>query len=439
MIRRPPRSTRTDTLFPYTTLFRSLSPSSTSGPPSLAPHLRRRCQQLLARRRRGHPSPPGAVATKEAAAADAAAGGATAAAAPRNPAAEKAGPPLRARHLPGSRPRADPGAPPGLPTPPLTHAQRVRKSLAAWRAIGAPPQAGAAVDLSRRDRQVERARPACALSPRCLALLPGRTGVAGDGARPLPRHRGLGACDELRLRVSSLRCRSQRQAAPGHRPAASERALRQAFVPVREPLPPPQARPAPRLHDLRRPDGCVPPHRHSARGPALLHLRDRDPSRRAVLQHGRPELWVDPLALGIHDLHEGGGVVSQASSRLRPTPFGRTSAPARLQRQHAARAPSPGWTILPSSSAARPTTHRATHLCCGRPARGATRSSACSAVWVWRSRRTRASTSHHRCWWTTSATASTRREGSFSSRQGARPSWQRRLDLFCAQRLAAGG
>src|SRR3546814_14562406 len=26
MIRRPPRSTRTDTLFPYTTLFRSLSP-----------------------------------------------------------------------------------------------------------------------------------------------------------------------------------------------------------------------------------------------------------------------------------------------------------------------------------------------------------------------------------------------------------------------------
>src|SRR3546814_12083976 len=27
MIRRPPRSTRTDTLFPYTTLFRSASPS----------------------------------------------------------------------------------------------------------------------------------------------------------------------------------------------------------------------------------------------------------------------------------------------------------------------------------------------------------------------------------------------------------------------------
>src|SRR3546814_11223132 len=30
MIRRPPRSTRTDTLFPYTTLFRSLSSSPTS-------------------------------------------------------------------------------------------------------------------------------------------------------------------------------------------------------------------------------------------------------------------------------------------------------------------------------------------------------------------------------------------------------------------------
>src|SRR3546814_4371052 len=28
MIRRPPRSTRTDTLFPYTTLFRSIAPDS---------------------------------------------------------------------------------------------------------------------------------------------------------------------------------------------------------------------------------------------------------------------------------------------------------------------------------------------------------------------------------------------------------------------------
>src|SRR3546814_10634952 len=32
MIRRPPRSTRTDTLFPYTTLFRSSSPPCEPGP-----------------------------------------------------------------------------------------------------------------------------------------------------------------------------------------------------------------------------------------------------------------------------------------------------------------------------------------------------------------------------------------------------------------------
>src|SRR3546814_5708361 len=32
MIRRPPRTTRTDTLFPYTTLFRSTSPFNGSGP-----------------------------------------------------------------------------------------------------------------------------------------------------------------------------------------------------------------------------------------------------------------------------------------------------------------------------------------------------------------------------------------------------------------------
>src|SRR3546814_4519238 len=35
MIRRPPRSTRTDTLFPYTTLFRSLDGSTTEGDPRL--------------------------------------------------------------------------------------------------------------------------------------------------------------------------------------------------------------------------------------------------------------------------------------------------------------------------------------------------------------------------------------------------------------------
>src|SRR3546814_12435405 len=32
MLRRPPRSTRTDTLFPYTTLFRSLLPDPNSSP-----------------------------------------------------------------------------------------------------------------------------------------------------------------------------------------------------------------------------------------------------------------------------------------------------------------------------------------------------------------------------------------------------------------------
>src|SRR3546814_2527383 len=39
MIRRPPRSTRTDTLFPYTTLFRSLGLrwSESGGPPVKAP------------------------------------------------------------------------------------------------------------------------------------------------------------------------------------------------------------------------------------------------------------------------------------------------------------------------------------------------------------------------------------------------------------------
>src|SRR3546814_9481267 len=36
MIRRPPRSTRTDTLFPYTTLFRSSGPSATRVGPSLS-------------------------------------------------------------------------------------------------------------------------------------------------------------------------------------------------------------------------------------------------------------------------------------------------------------------------------------------------------------------------------------------------------------------
>src|SRR3546814_14897665 len=47
MLRRPPRSTRTDTLFPYTTLFRSLTAA-------------RRCRDLPAARwrLRAHPPPP---------------------------------------------------------------------------------------------------------------------------------------------------------------------------------------------------------------------------------------------------------------------------------------------------------------------------------------------------------------------------------------------
>src|SRR3546814_182891 len=40
MIRRPPRSTRTDTLFPYTTLFRSVVVRLAIDPPAEAPALR---------------------------------------------------------------------------------------------------------------------------------------------------------------------------------------------------------------------------------------------------------------------------------------------------------------------------------------------------------------------------------------------------------------
>src|SRR3546814_15930572 len=52
MIQRPPRSTRTDTLFPYTTLFRS-------GYPSLPVHLVRECGQKHCHRcpRVGFPTP----------------------------------------------------------------------------------------------------------------------------------------------------------------------------------------------------------------------------------------------------------------------------------------------------------------------------------------------------------------------------------------------
>src|SRR3546814_15202334 len=43
MIRRPPRSTRTDTLFPYTTLVRS-NPVASPGPSSPAPQRTTNCQ-----------------------------------------------------------------------------------------------------------------------------------------------------------------------------------------------------------------------------------------------------------------------------------------------------------------------------------------------------------------------------------------------------------
>src|SRR3546814_5543051 len=44
MIRRPPRSTRTDTLFPYTTLFRSLELRMS---PEVVPHVRQRQRPRL--------------------------------------------------------------------------------------------------------------------------------------------------------------------------------------------------------------------------------------------------------------------------------------------------------------------------------------------------------------------------------------------------------
>src|SRR3546814_8385071 len=51
MIRRPPRSTRTDTLFPYTTLFRSY-------PPHLRVERRRHAEHDPRRWRRRHPADP---------------------------------------------------------------------------------------------------------------------------------------------------------------------------------------------------------------------------------------------------------------------------------------------------------------------------------------------------------------------------------------------
>src|SRR3546814_13753733 len=64
MIRRPPRSTRTDTLFPYTTLFRSLQPVE-PGPhigrpaaPAGRPRARRDLAQLVGQHVRPEPLVP---------------------------------------------------------------------------------------------------------------------------------------------------------------------------------------------------------------------------------------------------------------------------------------------------------------------------------------------------------------------------------------------
>src|SRR3546814_4779383 len=53
MIRRPPRSTRTDTLFPYTTLFRSACPSSACAFDRSRIEIRHNGDQLIGIRRIG--------------------------------------------------------------------------------------------------------------------------------------------------------------------------------------------------------------------------------------------------------------------------------------------------------------------------------------------------------------------------------------------------
>src|SRR3546814_6407045 len=58
MIRRPPRSTRTDTLFPYTTLFRSPGNQLSRPPPGhrpVQPRLRHVCPVVRTARRAGRP------------------------------------------------------------------------------------------------------------------------------------------------------------------------------------------------------------------------------------------------------------------------------------------------------------------------------------------------------------------------------------------------
>src|SRR3546814_4744923 len=56
MIRRPPRSTRTDTLFPYTTLFRSAAPAAASPSWLCRPTRRRSTSAIPAHRSEEHTS-----------------------------------------------------------------------------------------------------------------------------------------------------------------------------------------------------------------------------------------------------------------------------------------------------------------------------------------------------------------------------------------------
>src|SRR3546814_10275513 len=60
MIRRPPRSTRTDTLFPYTTLFRSAAPRRAERPEHRDPQWREgRARRVDRHPRRRRPERPG--------------------------------------------------------------------------------------------------------------------------------------------------------------------------------------------------------------------------------------------------------------------------------------------------------------------------------------------------------------------------------------------
>src|SRR3546814_1017086 len=65
MIRRPPRSTRTDTLFPYTTLFRSISRSRTLPPPTPVTSAKKAAVTNVWRRRTAISAPDKAKRSEE--------------------------------------------------------------------------------------------------------------------------------------------------------------------------------------------------------------------------------------------------------------------------------------------------------------------------------------------------------------------------------------